>query len=358
MRWFLKGLLALVAVVVLALASGLGYRAWRQHEAESLLRITAPDGIDERMYVELGGTEQWVTVRGQDRHNPVILMLHGGPGVTLGRFATTFVRWEREFTIVQWDQPGAGRTYRAAGGIIDPGLTIEGMARHGNELAEFLLRYLDKETIIVLGWSWGSALGLHMIKVRPDLYAAYVGTGQVVSFREAEALAYTSVLAKARQRGDAVAIAELERIGPPPYSSSEEVGIQREWAARYELGRSLAAWSLEALFAPRTTLLDVYDSNNGASIAHFVGPTRTGPLIAMDLRELGLDFAVPIFVVQGTEDDWQPAELSRAFVTQISAPRKEFVPIDGAGHFALTEHNDEFLRILVERVRPLAAQDD
>ena len=235
------------------------------------------------------------------------------------------------------------------------------MARDGNELAEFLLRHLDKKRIVVLGGSWGSALGLHMIKARPDLYVAYVGTGQVVSFREAEALAYTRVLAKARQRGDAVAIAELGRIGPPPYGSSEEVGIQREWATRYELGRSLAAWSLlEALFAPRTTLLDLYYSKSGgdASIAHFVGPTRMGPLITMDLRELGPDFGVPIFIVQGTEDDWQPAELSRAFVTQISAPRKEFVPIDGAGHFALTERSDEFLRILVERVRPLAAEDD
>jgi pimeloyl-ACP methyl ester carboxylesterase len=358
MRWILKGMLALVAVVVLTVASGLGYRAWRQHEGESLMRIAAPNGIDERMYVELGGTEQWVTIRGQDRHNPAILMLHGGPGVTLGWLATTFVPWERKFTIVQWDQPGAGRTHRAASGIIDPGLTIESMARDGNELAEFLRRYLGKEKIIVLGWSWGSVLGLHMIKARPDLYAAYVGTGQVVSFREAEALAYTSVLTKARQRGDPVAIAELERIGAPPYGSSEGVGIQRDWATRYELGRSLAAWSLVALFAPRTTLVDVYYSDSGASIAHFVGPARTGPLITMDLRELGPDFAVPIFVVQGTEDDWQPAELSRAFVTQISAPRKEFVPIDGAGHFALTEHSDEFLRILVERVRPLAAEAD
>jgi pimeloyl-ACP methyl ester carboxylesterase len=105
------------------------------------------------------------------------------------------------------------------------------------------------------------------------------------------------------------------------------------------------------------TLADRYYSDAGAraSIAHFFGPA--GPMTTMDLRRLGPDFAVPIFVVQGTEDDYTPAELSRAFVDQISAPNKAFIPLEGAGHFALTEHSDEFLRILVERVRPLLAKN-
>jgi pimeloyl-ACP methyl ester carboxylesterase len=358
LKWLLKGLLVLVVVVALIVGSGLGYRAWRQHSAEQLMQIAAADGIDESMFVTIGGTEQWVTIRGQDRSNPIVLVLHGGPGTPIAGLAPAFLPWERDFVVVQWDQPGAGRTYRAAGRVLDPALTIESMARDGNELAEFLRRHLGKDKIIVLGWSWGSALGLHMVKARPDLFAAYVGTGQVVDMQEGEALAYANVVEKARQRRDAAALAELEAIGPPPYAALAEIEVQRKWAANYELGRSMeTALVLPQLFAPRITLADLYDLAMGslAAARHFMGLTMSGPMTQMDLHTLGLEFAVPIFVVQGTADDFTPAALSRAYVEQISAPQKAFVPIEGAGHFALTERSEEFLRILRERVRPLAA---
>jgi pimeloyl-ACP methyl ester carboxylesterase len=197
-----------------------------------------------------------------------------------------------------------------------------------------------------------------MIKARPDLFAAYVGTGQVVAMQEGEAVAYANVMAKARQRGDAAALAELEAIGAPPYDVFSDIETQRKWAALYELDRSLvAAVGRPQLFAPRTTLADLYDlvTATAASTVHFVGPAMTGPMTEIDLRRVGTDFAVPIFVVQGTSDDFTPAELSRAWVDAISAPQKAFVAIDNAGHFALTEHGEEFLDVLREQVRPLAA---
>jgi pimeloyl-ACP methyl ester carboxylesterase len=76
----------------------------------------------------------------------------------------------------------------------------------------------------------------------------------------------------------------------------------------------------------------------------------------IDFRRLGAAFAVPMFIVQGVEDDFTPAQLSRAWLESLSAPQKAFVPIENAGHFALTEHGPEFLRILQERVRPLAVE--
>ncbi len=220
-------------------------------------------------------------------------------------------------------------------------------------------RRLGKDKIVLLGWSWGSILGVHMVKARSDLFAAYVGTGQVVAMQEGEEGAYANVLAKARQRADSAAIAELEAIGPPPYDGMAEINTQRKWATLYELGLPLVpAFVRPQLFAPRTTFADIYDLAlaTAASGAHFVGPTLAGPMTQIDLRRLGLDFAVPMFVVQGDGDDFTPGELSRAWLDSISAPQKAFVTIESAGHFALTEHSDEFLRILRERVRPLAAR--
>jgi pimeloyl-ACP methyl ester carboxylesterase len=356
-KWVWKGLLALIVVLALAVGGGLGYRAWRQHEADASMRIATPAGVDDALFVDIGGASQWVTIRGQDRSNPVILVLHGGPGSAIAGLWPAFVPWEGDFTVVQWDQPGAGRTFRAAGRTIPVDLTIESMVDDGIELAEWLRRRLGKERIVLLGWSWGSILGVHMVKKRPDLFAAYVGTGQVVAMQEGEALAYTNVLAKARLRGDGDAIAELEALGPPPYAGLEELETQRKWATVYELGVPLeAAFVRPQLFAPRTQLADIYDLARAtlASGRHFVGPTMTGPLTEVDLRRLGPDFTVPIFVIQGTADDFTPSELSRAWLGALAAPQKAFVPIENAGHFALTARSEEFLQSLREHVRPLA----
>ena len=358
MKWVWKGLLALVVVFALAVSGGLGYRAWRQHEGEALMRISTANGVDDALFVELGGVPQWVTIRGQDRSNPVILLLHGGPGSAIAGLAPAFVPWERGFTVVQWDQPGAGRTFRAAGRTIAPDLTIDSMVADGIELTEWLRQRLGKDKIVLLGWSWGTILGVQMAKARPDLFVAYVGTGQVVAMEEGEALAYTNVLAKARARGDADAIAELEALGPPPYAGLQEIAIQRKWATQYELGMPLEpAFVLPQLLAPRTQLADIYDlaRATAAAGAHFVGPDMKGPMTQVDLRRLGLDFAVPVILIQGTADDFTPAALSSAWLGSLAAPQKQFLPIENAGHFALTSHGEEFLRDLREHVRPLAA---
>lgn len=196
-----------------------------------------------------------------------------------------------------------------------------------------------------------------MVKARPDLFAAYVGTGQVVNLTDGEALAYANVLEKARQRRDTRALEELAAIGPPPYSSMQELGVQRKWATMYELGQPIeAALFLPQLLAARVTLADVYDLARGslASTNHFAGADMNGPMAAVDLHQLGPEFAVPMFVVQGLEDDFTPAALSREYIDYVIAPEKAFIPIERAGHMAVTEHGDEFLTIMRSRVRPLA----
>jgi pimeloyl-ACP methyl ester carboxylesterase len=129
-------LLGLLGILLALIGSSLVYRAWYQHQAAKALMISTPNGIDEAMFVAIGGTLQWITIRGQDRNNPVILMVHGGPGVTNGGFAVSFVPWEQDFTIVQWDQPGAGRTFAQIGRRFPADLTVDSVARDGIAVAE------------------------------------------------------------------------------------------------------------------------------------------------------------------------------------------------------------------------------
>jgi pimeloyl-ACP methyl ester carboxylesterase len=155
-------------------------RASHAREITQRFEIHTPNGIQESMYVMIGGIQQWIQIRGEDRNNPVLLFVHGGPGAGTIPYSSGWLGWEKYFTVVQWDQRGASRTYRQTGSSVGPTMTVERMALDGIELVEFLRTHLHKNKVILVGHSWGSYLGIHMIKQRPDLFAAYVGTGQVV----------------------------------------------------------------------------------------------------------------------------------------------------------------------------------
>ena len=317
--------------------------------------IRSPRGVDEASFVPIGGLEQWVTIRGQDSANPVLLFLHGGPGdVTSCWTFALFASWEEHFTVAQWDQRGAGRTLRKNGHSVAPALTVDRMAEDGIELAEYLRKRLGKDKIILVAHSFGSLLGLGMVRTKPDLFYAYVGTGQVADETKNYAAAYDALLRKARATGNQRATDELTKIGPPPYSDGKGYRVQWKWANLFEGADGFLRSTLGLpLIAPGCSVEDINDSTAGQSLSaeQLVPQTRSrGP------KELGLKFSVPMFFFQGAEDFTAPTALARDYLAALKAPRKEFVPIQGAGHFAVFMHSDQFLEELVRRVRPLAVR--
>jgi pimeloyl-ACP methyl ester carboxylesterase len=313
--------------------------------------ITTPNGIDEGSYLRVGGIEQWVTIRGEDRNNPVLLFLHGGPGDATNPWGYAGFRlWLQHFTVVQWDQRGAGRTYGRNRDASAETITIARMAQDGVELAELLRTRLAKDRIVLVGHSWGSILGVHMVKARPQLFAAFVGTGQVGDSTANYAVAHRDLLAKAEANGDARALRELREVGPPPYADGRGYGVQRRWANFFEGADAFIASMMGfALTAPGYEVRDLNDwfDGQGVSAGRLV-PQTSG----LDARALGGAFDVPVFVIQGAEDFTTPTSLARAFVDGVRAPAKGFVTIDG-GHFAVFMNTRGFLDQLLPRVRPL-----
>jgi pimeloyl-ACP methyl ester carboxylesterase len=316
--------------------------------------IDSAKGVDEAMYIHLGGIEQWVTIRGEDRQNPVLLFVHGGPGdVTNPWSFAYFAAWEKRFTVVQWDERGAGRTFRKTGRSVASTMTVDRMAQDGIELSEFLRKHLTKNRIVVVAHSFGSILGLQMVQARPDLFYAYVGTGEVADETKNYSVAYAALLGKAQSTGNQQAINELRRIGPPPYANGEGYQVQRKWSNLFEgADRFLYGTIGLTLVAPGGSVQDLYDSLDGQNLSsdRLVPQTRSSTS-----TDLGLDFQVPMFFFQGTEDFTSPTALARQYLGQIKAPLKKFVPIDG-GHFAVFMHSDQFLEKLVALVRPLALE--
>ncbi len=318
-----------------------------------LYAISSPKGIDEGQFVTIGGIEQWITIRGWDRDNPVLLFLHGGPGdVTNPWTFGLFAPWEKQFTVVQWDQRGAGRTLKKSGPGVAPTITVDRMVQDGIELTEYLLKHLSKKKIIVVGHSFGTILELGMVRARPELFYAYVGTGQVADETKNYFVAYEELLKKAKALGDQRAIEELSHVGPPPYESGDGYRIQWKWANAFE-GADLFLMGTMGLTlaAPGGSVQVINDIGDGEilSAEQLVGATKSrGP------KEFGLEFSIPMFFIQGAEDFTTPTSLARIYLDAIKAPRKEFVTINGGGHFAVFMHSDQFLQELVASVRPLA----
>ena len=156
--------------------------------------------INESGFVTIGGIEQWVQIRGDTTANPVLLFLHGGPGGSAMALGTGWREWEKDFTIVHWDQRGSGRTFEKSGTTGGELMTVEGMRNDGLELAAYLLPRLGAQKIILVGHSWGTVLGVRMIMAKPELFCAYVGVAQVTNTRRNGALRYQKLLGRLQEQ--------------------------------------------------------------------------------------------------------------------------------------------------------------
>lgn len=303
------------------------------------------------MYVTIGRIEQWIAIGGDGTAaRPILLYLHGGPGGSSRPTMTAWEPWHRHFTVVHWDQRGTGLTLEKNGEAGCGRLTIARMVDDAIELMEFLRRHLRAGKIVLVGHSWGSILGVHTLKRRADLVAAYVGTGQAVNMRRNEAINYARQKAQAEAARNEPALAALREIGPPPYAERKSIGVLRQWADE------LAAGTGDSVKPRPSPLPPNFSADDFAKIMRgfqFSGEQLFDELGGVDLPALGLEFSVPMFCFHGADDQQTPMELAEEYFERLSAPHKAFVPFAGCHHFVVMNRPADFLRKLVERVLPV-----
>jgi pimeloyl-ACP methyl ester carboxylesterase len=324
------------------------------------MHIDRTRGINEAGYIKIGGIDQWVQIRGEDRNNPVLLYLNGGPGFTTIGGTYWYRDWERYYTMVMWDQRGEGKTFDRSGASVRDTMTISSFTRDGIELAEYLTRHLHKNRIILLGHSWGSMLGVHIVLARPDLFAVYVGTGQLVSEKQMAQYSYPLLVARAHSLGNTLAEQQLLAAGPPPYPPDV-----RKWIPLETWAQALDPPSLEE---SRPSPSQIWLIARGFFGPHEMAPgvtpavqfsmsTLWPDMIQDDLTSLGLRFEVPVVFIQGTEDITTVTALAKRYFDRIDAPTKRFITLAGAGHLAIFRDRVGFLKALEEYVRPLAVSN-
>jgi pimeloyl-ACP methyl ester carboxylesterase len=292
--------------------------------------------VAEQGFVEIGGIRQWVTVDGQDCANPVVLIVHGGPGNPNTPFARNlFGDWTKAFTVIQWDQRGSGKTYGESKPAEGEALTMDRLTTDGVEVARYAVQHLGKRKVILMGGSWGSALAVNIAMAQPDLFHAYVGTAQLVNYQDDLRVGYAKTLALVKAAGDADSLAKLEALGAPPWTNPRAFGILRRVSRKYEALAADAPPKGWFAFAPGydTPAYEAdYTAGEDYSFFQFVGPAGDGMGPKIDLRKLGTRFAMPVYLLQGDADLVTPPEVSKPYFDSLTAPRKVFVPLARTGH--------------------------
>lgn len=309
--------------------------------------------VNTEQYLHVDGAKLFLMVRGADRRAPVLLWLHGGPGGAerpLFRYFNGDL--ENHFVVAYWDQRGTGRSFDSNA---DPReLTV---ARHLADLdvvVDELRRSLGAEKIVLVGHSWGSALGLLYAQRHPEKVSAFIGVAQLVSTRASQRSQFAFLTAEATQRSDADALQKLRRIGPPPYASAADVLATEQIASRYGaifhtapnqwwvmlrgmLGGLVTPWEIPKLIRGNNVSLEAMNDE----------------LLELDLARTVRTVDVPVFFMLGRYDRHLDAELAAAYFAELRAPVKRLIWFENSAHNVPFEQPALFDETVVRELRSI-----
>jgi proline iminopeptidase len=321
-------------------------------------RIVSPRGIQQQLYVPINGIRQWISIRGNDVRNPVLLVLHGGPGSPETPAAWTFQQsWEDYFTVVEWSQRGTDKTYEAnTPAQMAGGMTAAGMTDDAAALVRYLRQRFHRRKIFLMGHSWGTILGVMLAQRHPDWFYAYIGVGQVVNTRRGERVGYEFALREAEAHHNTEAIRQLKAIAPYPGKTLtlDAVGVRSKWEMYYgglAYGRrdfqwDAGTWMLSPDYSARD--LDAIGSGSLYSLKYLLGP-----LLSANFDDV-TNFGCPVIEFVGAHDYTTPSSLVIDWFRRLHAPSKRLVVFADSGHMMFEEQPGRFLIHLVDDALPYA----
>jgi len=319
-------------------------------------------GIDSMETVEIGGIKQALYFRGEDVKNPIIFFIHGGPGYPEMPFLHDFqYPWEAHFTIVHWDQRNVGKTFflNNPESVLDT-LNFDRVLADAFEVTQYIREKLNQDKIIVLGYSWGTALGAALVQSHPQYFSAYIGLGQVVDIRENERVGYEALLEAALAKGNEEDIEAIRALAPHlpsgPFNESvvAQIGAVRTWQTKYGIASSGNEAKAKVLLSESPYYSPQEKEYFNINFLNYQLPLIKFLFDEYDIRKFyGVTFEMPVFIIMGDRDYQTPHTVARGFFEEISAPHKEFFLIPDAGHGAMQDNKEEFNRVLLEEIKAI-----
>lgn len=307
---------------------------------------TPEGGINEEMYVDINGTRQWISIYGQDKNNPVLLYLHGGPGSSTSTYDYAFTRkWADMYTVVTWDQRNCGKSYSADQN--DTTLTYDLMMSDGVEMTKYLLDYLGKDKITLLGHSWGTYFGCNLVLAYPEYYECYIGTGQLVDFYQNE-VAFKEEAGKwAENDAESNRLIEQLTIGDftMEYYAARNALMGKYGYDLFADGTDYNMYAAQ-VFNPYYSLGDFYKYINSdfSVYEEFLRSDEFGKFSLLGKT----DYQVPFYNINGDKDYQTNYLLAQDYFESVNAPRKKMYLMKDTTHGLLESKSEEFSDILHE----------
>jgi pimeloyl-ACP methyl ester carboxylesterase len=293
----------------------------------------------------IGGIEQSLIIRGENTNNPVLLFVHGGPGMSTFPFIKEqFKEMEKLFTICYWDQRGAGKSY--SGNIPPESMTLDQFKQDGVEVSQYLIKKFNQQKIYLLGHSWGAYLGSFIIHEHPELYHAYIGIGQVANTPLSEQRSYDFIMGEAKKRNDRKTLATLGSLRIPTAASSSQEWYDYLWierqlafeygAARYGVKRTISHLVKPLLLCREYSISDKLNYQPGIKFSTL---HLWKEMVAKNPAELLTTQTIPVYIFQGVHDHQTDFGVAKDYFDHLQAPLKRFYAFEFSAH---NPHLEEF----------------
>ena len=308
------------------------------------------NSISELRQVTLNGRKEWISIRGQDKNNPVLLFLAGGPGGSqMAAVRHDLSELEEHFVVVNWDQPGSGKSYHAMP-IKD--ITVNTYIDDGYALTKYLCNTFNQDKIHLVGESWGSALGIFLADRAPEFYHSFIGTGQMIDFKQTEIADYQKALELAQKSGDKEKISNLKKNGIPPYYGEDVTWKSAEYL-QYLSGHMAKNPEIENnhyntmrdLFSEEYGIMDKINYLRGIAVTF--GHVYQ-QLYEIDLRKDYTQLEVPVYFFLGRHDLNAPAAFAEEYYEKLNAPKKEIIWFEHSGHSPWLNENGRFAEEVIK----------
>lgn len=308
--------------------------------------IPTEDAIFELTSTEIGGMQQWLLIRGENKYNPILLWLHGGPGSAQMPIHHAYTKeLEKEFVIVHWDQRGAGKSNTSE--FREESMTMNRFVEDTREVTEYLKNRFEREKIYLIGHSWGTLLGIHVVKEYPDNYEAFISVSQVVDPAKADSISWSWLQEKVRRSGSKDEINALDELGGPPFDDHKRfvrfIQIVDSFGGGMDAGFAQLLW--KSLGASEYTLADY--------IRWFKGANRGSGPMWEETRDIDLfssidSVGIPVYFLTGVNDYNTPHQLVKEYYDYLKASQgKYLVRFTNSAHTPFIAEPEKFNREVV-----------